>query len=385
MKVVIAPDKFRGSLSAIEAAQAISRGVFAALPTAKVDLVPMADGGEGTVEALVEATQGSFHSSVVTGPLGDRVSARWGILGDGETAVIEMASVSGLHLIASEKRNPYLATTFGTGELVRAAIATGVRRVIVGIGGSASNDGGAGLAQALGYRLLDREGQELDRGGASLANLDTIDWSGRESRIGGVEVIAACDVNNPLCGPQGASAVYGPQKGATPEMVDFLDKSLAHFARIVERDLGCPILDLPGAGAAGGLGGGLVAFALGRLEPGVTLVIRTVELAERLRGADLCLTGEGTIDASTAFGKTAVGVGRLARSLGCPTLAFAGAFGKGAETVLTEGIDAIFSLCPGPITLEEAVSQAKVLLERAAEQAVRCFLAGRKPSKSPRS
>ena len=336
----------------------------------------MADGGEGTTQALVAATGGSIREAQVTGPLGEPVVACFGLLGDGHTAVIEMAAASGLVLVPAERRNPLITTTRGTGELLLAAIAAGARRVVVGIGGSATNDGGAGLGQSLGFRLLDDDGRDLEAGGGNLGRLARIDPSGRRRELDGVEIAVACDVTNPLCGPEGASAVYGPQKGATPAMVEALDRNLAHFAAIVERDLGVAIKDLPGSGAAGGLGGGLVAFAAGKLEPGINLIIDAVKLAERLENADLCLTGEGAIDAQSAFGKTAVGVARLARSLGCPVLALAGSIGPGAEAVLEHGIDAYFSICPGPISLDQAIDQAGTLLERATEQAVRGFLAG---------
>lgn len=380
MRVVIAPDKFKGSLTALEAAAAMARGVARAVPDATIDQVPMADGGEGTTHALVAATGGSIREAQVTGPLGEPVVACFGLLGDGQTAVIEMAAASGLVLVPAEKRNPLIATTRGTGELLLSAIAAGARRVVIGIGGSATNDGGAGLGQALGYRLLDDAGRELDPGGGPLGRLARIDASGRRRELDGVEVAVACDVTNPLCGPAGASAVYGPQKGASPPMVETLDRNLHHFATIVARDLGADIKDQPGSGAAGGLGGGLVAFANGQLEPGVNLIITAVNLANRLENADLCLTGEGAIDAQSAFGKTAVGVGRLARSLDCPVMALAGSIGPGAEAVIEQGIDACFSICPGPISLDQAIDQASVLLERAAEQAVRGFMAGRNRS-----
>ena len=382
MRVVVAPDKFKGSLSAPEAARAMASGVASAAPGAVIDQVPMADGGEGTAEALVAATGGSFHEALVSGPLGEPVVARFGLLGDGRTAVIEMASASGLVLVPGDRRDPSRTSTRGTGELLLAALAAGARRVILGIGGSATNDAGAGLGQALGYRLLDADGLELGPGGGALDRLDRIDPRGRDPRLDDVEVAIACDVDNPLCGPHGASAIYGPQKGATPAQVAALDRNLDHFARIVARDLGIAVHDLPGAGAAGGLGAGLVAFAAGRLEPGVALVIRAVGLGDRLRAADLCLTGEGALDASSAFGKTPIGVARLARALGCPTLALAGTIGPGVEAVLDQGIDAYFSLCPGPITLDDALTQGSRLLEQVAAQAVRAFLAGRKGKNS---
>ncbi|MBV8607160.1 MAG: glycerate kinase [Singulisphaera sp.] len=383
MRVVVAPDKFKGSLSAPEAARAMARGVAAAVPAAAIDVVPMADGGEGTVEALVAATSGTSREAVVAGPLGEPVRARFGMLGDGHTAVLEMAAASGLALVPRDRRDPSRTSTRGTGELLLAAVEAGARRVVVGIGGSATNDGGAGLGQALGYRLLDAEGREIGPGGGALDRLAAIDASGRDPRLEGVEVAVACDVDNPLCGPRGASAVYGPQKGADPAMVAALDRNLDHLARVLERDLGVSVRDLPGAGAAGGLGAGLVAFASGRLEPGIALVIRAVGLADRLRDADLCLTGEGALDASSAFGKTPIGVARLARSLGCPTIALAGTVGEGAAAVLEQGIDAFFSICPGPITLDDALARGATLLEHASAQATRAFLAGRHQRRRP--
>jgi glycerate kinase len=299
------------------------------------------------------------------------------MLGDGATAVLEMAAASGLVLVPPSQRDPRRTTTLGTGELFIEAINAGAKTVILGIGGSATNDGGAGLAQALGYQLLDSDGRELGPGGGPLRRLARIDRRSRAGALDRVRVAVACDVDNPLCGPTGASAVYGPQKGADPEMVRELDANLAHFARIVERDLGIAIADLPGAGAAGGLGGGLVAFAAGTLRRGVELVIEAVGIADRLRGADLCLTAEGALDGSSAFGKTAVGVARLARSLGCPTIAVAGMIGEGAEAVLDGGINAYFSICSSPMSLNAAIHDAGALLERATEQAVRAFVAGR--------
>ena len=377
MRVVIAPDKFKGSLTALEAASAMARAVARIDPRAEIDLVPMADGGEGTVAALVSAASGIYSKACVTGPLGEPVTAPFGLLDGGRTAVIEMAAASGLSLVPTPLRDPLRATTRGTGELLLAALEAGARRVIVGIGGSATNDGGAGLGQALGFRLLDADDRELGSGGGELGRLARIDPSGRRAALDQVEIAVACDVTNPLCGPQGASAVYGPQKGATPAMIRELDRNLAHFAAILERDLGVSIRDLPGAGAAGGLGGGLIAFGGGRLQGGVELLIDTVNLRLRLRGADLCLTGEGALDAQSAYGKTAVGVSRLAHSLGCPTIALAGTVGPGAEAVLDQGVNAYFSICPGPITLDESIAQAERLLESVSAQAVRAFLAGR--------
>jgi len=383
MRVVIAPDKFKGSLTALEAADAMARGFSRVDPCARIDRVPMADGGEGTVAALVAATGGSYRTVTVAGPLGEPVNASFGLLGDGCTAALEMASASGLWLVPPDLRDPTRATTRGTGQLLLAALEAGARRVIVGIGGSATNDGGAGLGQALGFQLLDTQGRDLGPGGGELDRLARIERTEKAAVLGSAAIAVACDVTNPLCGPQGASAVYGPQKGATPEMVEQLDRNLAHFADIVERDLHIDIRDIPGSGAAGGLGGGLVAFAGGQLEGGVNLVIEAVHLRDRLLATDLCLTGEGALDGQSAFGKTAVGVARLALALGCPTLAIAGSIGPGAEAVLEQGIDAYFSICPGPVSLDEAIERASELLENATAQAVRAFLAGRNARRVP--
>ena len=376
MRVVIAPDKFRGCLSATEVAQAIARGVRRACPAATIDLAPMADGGEGFVEALVEATGGSIQTARVPGPLGAWIDAHFGLLGDGGTGVVAMAVASGLSLVPLDRRDPTLTTTRGTGGLILAALNLGVDRLVVGIGGSATNDGGAGMAQALGYRLLDFYGVEIGPGGGALDRLDRIDPTGVDPRIEATSIEVACDVANPLCGPAGASHVYGPQKGATTAQVRQLDANLHHFARIIQRDLGVAVLDLAGGGAAGGLGAGLVAFTGAKLRSGIDLVIDAVGLRARLAGADLCFSGEGSLDATTAHGKTVAGVAALARSLGVPTLVLAGAVGPGAEAILAQGVSAYFSICPGPIRLEQALAEAAALLEVAAEQATRAFRAG---------
>jgi glycerate kinase len=377
MHIVIAPDKFKGSLSAVEASRAIARGAIRACPSAALDEIPMADGGEGTVEALVTATRGTFRVVQAAGPLGHPLDARFGLSGDGRTAFIEMAAASGLVLVPDARRNPTLTTTRGTGDLIRAALDLDVERIVLGIGGSATNDGGSGMAQAIGFRLLDADGQELPPGGGSLDRLDCIDASDRDPRLDRVELAVACDVTNPLCGPNGASAVYGPQKGADPSMVQQLDRNLAHLAEVIARDLGCSVAELPGAGAAGGLGAGLVAFAGGTLQRGVELIAQTVGLADRLKAADLCLTAEGSLDAQTAHGKTIAGVARSAAEYGCPVLAIAGGIQPGAEVLLDRGVSAYFSLCDRPMSLDDALAHASSLLERAAEQAVRAFLAGR--------
>ena len=342
MRIVVAPDKFRGSLSAAEAARALARGARQADPSADVIEIPMADGGEGTVDALVAATGGTILETIVSGPLGAPITARFGLLGDGQSAVLEMASASGLALLDRNDRDPMRASSRGTGELLLAAIRAGAKRVILGIGGSASNDGGAGFAQAIGYRLLDPEGVDLPPGGGSLSRLDRIDAGSVDPRIHQVAINVACDVDNPMCGPRGASTVFGPQKGADPRMIDVLDRNLSQLAAIIARDLGKQVASIPGAGAAGGLGAGLLAFAGASLEAGVDLVARAVDLDARIRGADLVLTGEGAIDASSGGGKTAVGVARIAKSWAVPTIGIAGTDRSGCRVRARSRHDRVF-------------------------------------------
>ncbi|GMV94200.1 MAG: glycerate kinase [Candidatus Hydrogenedentota bacterium] len=373
MRIVIAPDSFKECLSALEVSEALASGLRRALPDAELELVPMADGGEGTVDALVAATGGSTVPLTVTGPLGDPVDAVYGVLGDGTTAVIEMASASGLALVPKERRDPRIATTFGTGELLRAAMDGGATRIIIGIGGSATNDGGAGMAEALGYRFLDASGNPLPRGGIALAKLAQIDTSNRIPALDDCTVQVACDVTNPLCGPNGASFVYGPQKGASPRDAEELDEALRHFAHVVREQLGIEIAELPGAGAAGGLGAGLVAFARGSLRPGVDLVAGACRLAERLEGADLVITGEGKVDGQSIHGKTPVGVAKIAQKAGVRVIAVAGILGDGYEAVHTAGIEAVHSLTGEFVTPEYAIANAAALLTEAGERIGRTF------------
>ena len=377
MKIVVAPDSFKENLSAREVAEALATGVRDVLPDADVVVVPMADGGEGTVQALVDATGGRFETRQVTAPLGDETSARFGILGDGSTAVIEMAAASGLPLVPADRRNPLVTTTFGTGELIRAALDAGVDKVLIGIGGSATVDGGAGMAAALGAKLLDADGNDIPPGGAGLAKLDRIDVSALDPRVASTVVEAACDVDNPLTGETGAARVYGPQKGATPEQVETLDAALGNFARVVRRDLDIAVDTVPGSGAAGGLGAGLVAFLSATLRLGVDMVVEAVDLEANLADADLVITGEGRMDRQSAFGKTPVGVAAAAKKHDVPVVAVVGQLGDGAETVLAHGIDAIFSIHDGPMTLEEAFERSPELLRRSAANVVRLFLIGR--------
>jgi glycerate kinase len=352
----------------------MARGIRHVLSDAKLVLLPLADGGEGTVDTLVSATGGTFKYSEVTGPLGNKVTARWGILGDGTTAVIEMAAASGLTLVPLDKLNPMVATTYGTGELIRTALEAGCDHLIIGIGGSATNDGGAGMAQALGVSLLDGEGNELPPGGAALAYLSSIDISGLDSRIATCMVTAASDVTNPLYGEQGASLVYGPQKGATEEMCQQLDKALENYAAVIKRDLGIEVGNWPGAGAAGGLGAGLVAFIKAELKPGIDIVCRVVGLSEHLKGAALVFTGEGRLDAQTMSGKTVAGVAAQARVSGVPVIAIAGTLAVSNEELTRYGIDAALSIAPGPISLEESATNAGVLVTEATERALRLVM-----------
>ena len=371
MKVVIAPQTFKGALSGMRAARAMGDGVAKVFPDAQLVYVPVADGGDGTVDALVEASKGQFFKSRVTGPLERSVEAVWGVMGDGETAVIEMARASGLVLVPPNRRDPRRTTTYGTGQLIREALDKGYQKFIIGIGGSATNDGGAGMAQALGARLLDSEGNKLEYGGAALARLARIDVTEFHTAAREASVTIATDVNNPLCGPQGASAVYGPQKGATPEIVKELDKALRNYAHLVRRDLGVDVLEVPGAGAAGGLGAGLMAFLGARIHPGIDLVCDVLRLDDHLEGADLVITGEGRVDSSTVYNKAPVGVARRAKRFGALVIVVAGSLGPGYEEVYQHGIDAIVSIQDRPMAMRESLARTEELLREAVERAMR--------------
>jgi len=367
MKIVIAPDSFKESLTALHVCEAVEKGIKAHFPDVEISKVPMADGGEGTVQSLVDATGGDIIQARVTGPLGKEVEAFYGILGDGNTAVIEMAAASGLHHVPVDKRNPLITTTRGTGELILKALDHKVKHIIIGIGGSATNDGGAGMAKALGAKLLDANGAEIKEGGGSLAQLASIDLTNLDSRLAEVKVEVACDVDNPLTGETGASAVFGPQKGATPDMVKQLDRNLAHYAAIVGKEMGIHIQSIPGAGAAGGLGGGLLAFLSAELKPGVDIVIKATELESYIKNADLVITGEGRIDGQTIYGKTPIGVAKTAKKHSVPVIAIAGSIGVGSEAVYEHGISALFSVVPGAVSLQEALEKADENIERTAK------------------
>jgi glycerate 2-kinase len=377
MKILVAPDSFKGSLKSPAVARAMAAGARAAVPGAEVVELPVGDGGEGTLDALVAATGGAFETHRVVGPLGEPVEARIGPLGDGQTVFVEMAEASGLSLVPAGRRDPLRATTYGTGQLIRAAIATGRPRLLVGIGGSATNDGGAGALQALGARLLDRNGLQLPPGGAALAGLAAIDLTSF-SVPEGIEIVVACDVTNPLTGPHGAAAVYGPQKGASEADIRVLDAALSHYARVAADNIGDSWEEAPGAGAAGGLGFALLAFLHARLERGARLVLDVLRFSEHLAGADLVLTGEGRIDRqTTAYGKTLTGIGERARAAGVPVLALAGSLGSDLGDYRAAGITGVASIVPRPMELDEAMRCAAVLVEDAARRAVEVFLAGR--------
>lgn len=362
MRILVAPQEFKGSVTAREAAEAIAAGLRMGLPGAEVAILPLADGGPGTIDALVSATGGEIRRAEARDPLGRPVIARWGVLGREPNAVIEMAEASGLLLLTEHQRDPTIASTAGTGDLLNTVLDRHFDRILVGMGGSATNDGGAGMAWALGARLLDARGEELPPGGLALASLDRLDVAGLDPRLDKAEIVAMTDVTNPLCGPDGASLAYGPQKGASPKIAQQLDAALAHYAEVVKRDLGMDVLNVPGAGAAGGLGAGLVAFCGATIESGFEVVAEATELQKRVASVDVIVTGEGRLDRQTAFGKTTAGVARLARESGTPVLAIAGSTDIEGENLF----DAVFSLSPNLATKDEAMSGAAQLLDRVA-------------------
>ena len=377
IRIVIAPQAFKQSVAARAAAIAIQRGVLQTVPDAETVLIPVADGGDGTLAALIDTTGGRYFTTPVTGPLGDDIIAQWGVMGDGQTAVIEMALASGLALIPDDRRNPRVATTYGTGQLMAAALDAGYTRIIVGLGGSATNDGGTGMASALGVRFLDADGNPLPPGGAALTNLAHVDASGAHPALAGATLIGATDVTNPLCGDTGASAIFGPQKGATPAMVAELDACLSNLANVIASDLGIDVLDTPGSGAAGGLGAGLIAFAGCELRSGIDMVCDALDFDRHAANADLVITGEGRADRSTAFDKAPVGIARRSKALGVPTLLLAGSLGPGYEVLYQHGIDAIIPIAEEPASLESSLQNGAELLERGTARALRLYNLGR--------
>ncbi|TMF31712.1 MAG: glycerate kinase [Chloroflexi bacterium] len=370
-KVVVAPNAFKGTLTASEAASAIARGVREVFPEAEVVEVPVADGGDGTVEALVSANHGDYRAAQVEGPLGDPVSAEYGLIESGRKAVVELATASGLTLIPLSRRDPRRTSTYGFGQLLEAARRDGAETIIAGIGGSATNDGGAGMAQALGYRLLDADGRDLPRGGAALSRLQRIESAGFDRGWRSVAVKVACDVTNPLTGPSGASAIYGPQKGADEAAVRELDAALARLAEVIERDLGKRVADIPGAGAAGGAGAGLVAFLEADLLPGAPLVVDAAGLDAKLRGADLVITGEGRADEQTAYGKAPGEVAKRAHATGIPVVLLAGSKGPGWEALSKLGVTSVVTLTEEGVNLQQALNEPGRMLTRAAVVACR--------------
>jgi glycerate kinase len=369
MKIVIAPDSFKESLSALQVAAAIEAGMREVWPDAEYLKLPVADGGEGTVQAMIDATGGRRVEHEVTGPLGEPLRAFYGLVeggGEGALAVIEMAAASGLESVPPARRNPLVTTSRGTGELIRLALDAGARRFVLGVGGSATNDGGAGMLQALGVRLLDADGKDIGPGGGELARLARIDAHGLDARVRDSAFQIACDVANPLVGPQGASSIFGPQKGATPAMVVQLDANLQRYADIVKRDLGQDVADMPGAGAGGGIAAAMVVFLNGRLRPGVEIVLEAVGLDAAVRDADLVVTGEGRIDGQTVQGKTPMGVARVSRAHGKPVIGIGGSLAADADAVHSHGIEAVFAAVRRPCSLEEALGAAEDNLRQAA-------------------
>jgi glycerate kinase len=383
LKIVIAPDSFKGNLSSLQVAKAIEKGIRRVLPKANCVKVPMADGGEGTVQSLVDAVGGKFVYRKVSGPDGKIVRARYGLLADNQTAVIEMAEASGLPLVKEKDRNPLTATTYGTGELIVDAINKGAQKIIIGIGGSATNDGGAGMAQALGVKFTDTRGKEIATlaAGGMLHRIADINMDNIHPGLRKCKIVIASDVDNPLCGKRGASNVFGPQKGATPVMVKRLDKNLQHFAGLIRKRLDINVRSLKGAGAAGGLGAGLVAFAGAKLQSGIDIVIQATEFRSHLKSADLVITGEGRVDFQTAFGKTPAGIAKVAKKHRLPVIAIGGGLADDAHGVFNYGIDGLDSAISRDMSLDEALAGSQKFIANAAERAIRMILVGKKMRK----
>ncbi|AKP04022.1 glycerate kinase [Companilactobacillus pabuli] len=373
MKIVLAPDSYKNSLTAKQVAQSMKKGFAKVYPDAEFVNVPMADGGEGTVQSLVDARNGQMITETVVNPLGNKTQAQYGLIDDGQVAIIEMAQASGIQFINQFTQNPYVTTTFGTGELIKSAIQKGAKTIIIGIGGSATNDGGAGMAQALGAKLLDDKDKELQYGGAMLKKLDHIDISQMLPELKDVKVIIASDVTNPLTGKNGASHVFGPQKGASPEMVDFLDEALSHYADVLKRDLGKDLEQTPGAGAAGGLGAGLLAFTNSQMRSGVDIVVDYTGLKDIVQDADVVITGEGQIDFQTKFGKTPIGVAKATKAVNpnATVIAIAGSVGEKISELYPLGIDAIFTCVPGVEDLSKAIADTDKNLQQVSENIAR--------------
>ncbi|ADK15865.1 glycerate kinase [Clostridium ljungdahlii] len=369
--ILLAPDSFKESMTAKEACEAMEKGIKRVNKNIKCIQVPMADGGEGTMQSLVDATGGYIYKLKVIGPLGDEVEAEYGILGDGETGIIEMASASGIGLVPKEKRNPLITTTYGTGQLIRECLNHNIKKLLVGIGGSSTNDGGVGAIQALGGKFTNRYGKEIGFGGGELSKIEKIDLTNFDVRLKNVKLEVACDVTNPLCGKEGASNIFGPQKGATPEMIKVLDDNLKHYAKIIKEQINVDVLNIPGAGAAGGLGAGLMVFLKGELKNGIDIVIEYSKLEEKIKQADIVFTGEGSIDFQTQYGKTPIGVAMIAKKYNKPVVALAGSVENGIDVLYEKGIDSIFSIVRGVTTLDCALKKGSENIEKTVENIVR--------------
>ncbi len=377
MKIIVAPDKFKGSMSASKAAEVIEQGIASAFPGTDIYKFPLSDGGEGLVESLTGKAGGSIETATVTGPLGKPVEAAYGLINAGRTGIIEMAAASGLALVPEKKRDPCAATTYGTGELILAALNRGCKNLIIGLGGSATNDGGVGMARALGAKFLDRDGHLLGEGGTELKWLEKIDASGLDPRLKKIGALVACDVDNPLTGPGGASYVYGPQKGASPAAVEALDRALKNYARVIKENLGVEVDNVPGAGAAGGLGAGLIAFLQAKLIPGIDLILEALEIERHLPDCALLITGEGKLDAQSASGKAPVGIARMAKKHKVPVIALAGQLEGDLEIFHREGITACFAIADGPLNLDESIHRGPSLLKIKTAELIRLWFAAR--------
>lgn len=375
MKILVAPDSFKGSLSSKEVLKAISEGIKRAV-NAEIVGVPIADGGEGTVDALITSLGGKIIDVDVVGPLGNVVKGYFGVLNDG-TAVVEMAASSGLNLVPNDMRNPLITTTYGVGQLIKEALDAGCRKFIIGVGGSATNDGGAGMVQALGVKLLDEDGKDIPYGGGNLYKLKKVDTSSIDKRVYESSFIVASDVTNPLCGEYGASAVYGPQKGATPEMVEILDRNLKHYSSVIKETLGKDFSDVPGAGAAGGLGFSLMAFLNAKIKSGIDIVMEASNIDEKIKSCDIVITGEGNTDFQTAYGKAPAGIAMIAKKYGKPVVVLSGGLGKNYKNLYDVGVTSMFSIVDRPMTLQEAMINAKKLISDRAEDIIRIFISGR--------
>jgi glycerate 2-kinase len=383
LNILIAPSGFKESLDAKEVADCIATGILKVLPDASICKAPLVDGGEGFTKALVGATNGTLHSLKVTGSVGKPVDSHFGLLGgkDGKTAVLEMAAAAGLRLVPSDMRNPLTTTTYGVGELIKAALDTGAERILVGCGDSGTNDGGAGMAQALGVKLLDRAGKQLNWGGGELINLDRIDLSERDARLEQVQIDVACNWHNVLCGAKGVARVFGPQKGASPETVEQLALALDHYANMIQRDLGIHVREMPGSGASGGLGTGLYALIGAKLYPRYEIVMKYLDIDRLLPESDLVITAEGCLDYQTPNGKIPAEVASRAKIYDLPVIALAGSLGKGAEVNWQHGIDYFTSIVDRPCQLNEAIADAANLLTNSAESIARLMLVGQQVSR----